>query len=291
MDLEQQTRIACFSKYATQLEFGLEIGASYRPTFPKQKNWNVKTLDHTNKTGLLEKYGSLSVPKEKLDEIEEVDVVWNGKPYSEMFDKNSKFDYVVAAHVIEHTEDLLDFFNQLSIILKEGGFIFLAVPDKKATFDFYRPISTIGDVILGSLNPKLYDIKAHIDEMFMKCELNGTIAWNRDVSINAVNSKDFPTPAMSELEAVETVNKYVDSNLDIVNPYRDAHRWVFTPESLSELIRILRIAGLIDFEVIEVVTTNYYEFLMVLRKTEKSDVVLSTNEMRMKYLIDNSPAF
>ena len=291
MDLEQQTRIACFSKYATKLDLGMEIGPSYRPTFPKQKEWNVTTLDHTDKNGLLEKYGALSVPKEKLDEIEEVDVVWNGKPYNEIFSKDSKFDYVVAAHVIEHTEDLLDFFNQISMILKEDGFIFLAVPDKKATFDFYRPISTIGDVILGSLNPKLYDVKAHIDEMFMKCELNGTIAWNRDVSINAINSKDFPIPAISELEALETINEYLDSNLDIVKPYRDAHRWIFTPESLSELIRILRIAGLIYFEVIEVVTTNYYEFLMVLRKTAKSDVVLSTDDLRMKYLIDNLPTF
>ena len=289
MDLEQQTRIECFSNYVCKSDLGLEIGPSYRPTFSKSDKWNVVTLDHADRQNLVEKYSNLSVPIEKLNEIEEVDVVWDGSPYKELLSSYGLFDYVVAAHVIEHAVDLIGFFHDLSSILKDDGYIFLAVPDKNATFDFYRPLSTIGDVIACRINPSIYDVKAHLDEDYMRSELNGAIAWNRDASLQSLNSGNFPIPATPQSQVIESMKGYLGGAQTV--GYRDAHRWVFTPENLTGLIRILRAANLIEIDVCKVEKTNYYEFLMVLKKTKKQVDLTSEFDTRMDYLMESVPYF
>jgi hypothetical protein len=217
--------------------------------------------------GLVEKYRNHGVEEKMLNQIEEVDFVWNGEPYSEVLKQfESNLKWVTAAHVIEHSNDLITFFTDISKVLNKDGFLFLAVPDKKATFDFYRPNTTIGDVVACHLNPNLYDIKAHLDEEYLKCELDGAIAWNRETSINAINASNFPIPTFPVQNTIELVRSYLNSGVTQEGEYRDAHRWVFTPQSLCEIVTFLDKAGIVSFRIVEVSTPSYYEFLVVLQK-------------------------
>jgi hypothetical protein len=270
----------------------MEIGPSYRPTFSKREGWNSFVLDHLNQVGLIEKYRNHGVEEKMLNQIEEVDFVWNGEPYSEVLKQfGSHLKWVTAAHVIEHSNDLITFFTDISNVLNDDGFLFLAVPDKKATFDFYRPNTTIGDVVACHLNPNLYDIKAHLDEEYLKCNLDGAIAWNRETSIKAINASNFPIPTFPVQNTIDLVSSYLNSGVTQEGEYRDAHRWVFTPQSLSEIVRFLDKAGIVSFRIVEVSTPSYYEFLVVLQKNalnQPEDLESSRNE---EFLTELTPNF
>ena len=292
MDLEQSTRLNLFSKFIAKEELGMEIGPSYRPTFSKVEGWNSLVLDHLNQVDLIEKYKNHGVDENMLKQIEEVDFVWNGEPYEEVLNQiQSKLKWVTAAHVIEHSNDLITFFSDINKVLDDGGFLFLAVPDKKATFDFYRSNSTIGDVVLCHLNPDLYDIKAHIDEEFLKCELEGAIAWNRETSIRTIEASKLPIPTFPLENSIELVKSYLDNGVVEKVGYRDAHRWVFTPQSLCEIVTFLDRAGIVSFRIIEVATPSYYEFLVVLQKNALNQSDCLESSRTVEFLTDITPNF
>lgn len=58
-----------------------------------------------------------------------------------------QFDYVVANHVIEHAPNMIGFLRSIGQLCKPGGVIFLAIPDKKFTFDKYRQNTDFAHVV------------------------------------------------------------------------------------------------------------------------------------------------
>ena len=288
MDLEQRTRNEYFGNYVSKIQKGIEIGPSYRPTFAKSEGWNIATVDHCSKEDLVNKYRAEKIDEKFISNIEEVDFVWTGQTYSELFNGKGKFDYIVASHVIEHAPDLLMFLKETSDLLVNSGYLLLAVPDKKATFDFFRPNSTIGDVIIGHLNPSLYDVKALLDESHLRCELNGAIAWNREVSMNHLNIGQLPIPTNPISAVHENIRKSLLEKDLKPTGYRDAHRWVFTPETLQDIVGVLNSMNLIDYHVVNWSHTGYYEFLMILEKNKNQT---PTDESRESALAEFCPSF
>jgi hypothetical protein len=297
MDLEQSTRNSFFGKYVNKAQRGIEIGPSYRPTFAKKDGWNVVSMDHCSTEDLISKYRDEKIDEKFISNIEYVDYVWKGQTYENLFSGQRDFNYIVASHVIEHAPDLLSFLVETSNLLTGGGYLLLAVPDKKATFDFYRPNTTIGDVIVGHLSPELYDLKALLDESHLRCDLDGAIAWNREASINNLRNHNIPSPSY-EIKEVESLLKRTLKEGVVENKeYRDAHRWVFTPETLQDLIGLLSDAGLIKYEVIDWTHTGYYEFLMVLQKKKECSSIPNSRFLALSELVpnfersDNSPKY
>ncbi|MFI5151410.1 MAG: hypothetical protein ACHQRM_16910 [Bacteroidia bacterium] len=69
-------------KHIDKSMFGLEIGPCHRPLTPKRDGWNVLTLDHTNREGLISKYtGHEGVD---IHNIEEVDIIWSGEAMDDL---------------------------------------------------------------------------------------------------------------------------------------------------------------------------------------------------------------
>ncbi len=48
-------------------------------------------------------------------------------------------DFVVANHFIEHCRDPIGALTTLLRVVRPGGVVFMAVPDKRQTFDRARP--------------------------------------------------------------------------------------------------------------------------------------------------------
>ena len=52
-------------------------------------------------------------------------------------------DFVVANHFLEHTEDPIGTMENVLRVIKPGGIAYLAVPDKRFTFDVSRDVTQI----------------------------------------------------------------------------------------------------------------------------------------------------
>jgi len=60
------------------------------------------------------------------------------------------FDAFIASHVIEHTTDLIGFLDTAETLLCPSGIVILAIPDKRYCFDYFRPLTTTGEVLCAS---------------------------------------------------------------------------------------------------------------------------------------------
>ena len=98
---------------------GIEIDPSYSPVAAKKDGYNVHIIDHLNREQLISKYSDHH--HVDLDNIEEVDFVWDGHPYSDLTGKTKHYDWIIASHVIEHTPDLIGFLVECDSILKDDG--------------------------------------------------------------------------------------------------------------------------------------------------------------------------
>ena len=74
-----------------------------------------------------------------------VDVIDDGERL-ETFAEES-VDFIVANHFMEHTEDPIGTIETHLSKLRPGGILFYAVPDKRYTFDFRRPRTTLEHLI------------------------------------------------------------------------------------------------------------------------------------------------
>src|SRR5580693_778039 len=119
---------------------GVEIGPSHAPLAPKKQGFNVHIIDHLNKEQLIQQYRAHNI---NVDNIEEVDFIWNGQSYAELTGKKNYYDWIIASHLIEHTPDLITFLKQCDEILTENGILSLVIPDIRYHFDFFRPITGI----------------------------------------------------------------------------------------------------------------------------------------------------
>ncbi len=266
MDAEQTARFEYFRRYVRLESLGLEIGPLTRPTFSRALGFNVQTLDHASTADLREKYRDH--PTINIDAIEEVDWIWPGGAYSDIPGIPQNFDFIVSCHSIEHSTDLVQFLADLSTLLSQEGLLFLVVPSREKMFDFFRPLTTLGDVIMGHYYPVALDMKARIDELEFAAALEGQICWSegeghlaqiRGRRPQPIRSRDFLHSELADMAQWSTETDY-----------RDGHRWVFQPESLTMLISSLSQLGMCDFEVRDVKPGVGCEFMMVLAKSDTS---------------------
>jgi SAM-dependent methyltransferase len=56
-------------------------------------------------------------------------------------------DFVIANHVLEHVEDPLRAFGSVARVLRPGGIAYLALPDKRFTFDRERRLTPLDHIV------------------------------------------------------------------------------------------------------------------------------------------------
>ncbi len=114
---------------------GIEIGALHRPLLPLPDTvTKITYLDRKTTPELRQLYPNLAVHK-----LVEVGLV--GKAESLDLEHNSQ-DFIIANHLIEHTEGTFQTLENFCNILKPGGILYMAVPDKRFTFDRFREAVT-----------------------------------------------------------------------------------------------------------------------------------------------------
>lgn len=118
---------------------GIEIGGLQRPLMVG-KNAQVKYVDRMPVNELRRHYPELaSVP------LVEVDIIDDGERLATIKDLSQ--DFVIANHFIEHCQNPILAFSNMLRVLKNGGVIYLAIPDKRFTFDRHRPDTPIDHLV------------------------------------------------------------------------------------------------------------------------------------------------
>jgi glycosyltransferase involved in cell wall biosynthesis/SAM-dependent methyltransferase len=240
----------------------LEVGPCYSPVAPKSGGWNTKTLDHTTREGLVAKY--LGQPGVDVSRIEEVDFIWNGGKLCDAVppDEWGSFDGFIASHVIEHIPDLIAFLNSIEVLLKENGVAALAIPDKRYCFDYFRPLSTTGQVLAATRwEEQSKHSPARAFDYAAYTTVNGeAIVWGQHQTkdLRLVNSPEM---------AHQFAKNVVDSR-----DYVDMHAWCFVPASFELLLLELAILGETDLRVEQITPAEGYEFLCWLMRGAKAAV-------------------
>ncbi|MEE4212670.1 MAG: methyltransferase domain-containing protein [Parvularcula sp.] len=198
----------------------LEIGAFDNPTFSNALGDNVRYLDYFTRDELRAMHQDN--PRRRLDKAVHVDFVVKGRNIADQIqsETNYRFDLIVANHVIEHVPDIIFWFRQLERLLNPQGRVFLAVPDRRYTFDYFRP-ETIATQI----------VRAHVEgiDKPSKWQLAESYYYHQKVNLAALWSGNRPRvfrPRFSLKEALRLAEERCAT-------YTDTHCWVFTPPSFT----------------------------------------------------------
>lgn len=243
--------LSCVSKNG----LGLEIGPSHSPVAPKCAGYNVKILDHLPASGLRSKYAGH--PRVNIELIEDVDYIWRGESFLQLVG-DTRFDWIIASHVIEHTPDLVGFLNDCASILKDDGVLSLAVPDKRYCFDHFREVSSLGKVIDAHFSQAKTHSPGTTAEFFLNVvRKGGSIAW----SDGFAGSYEF-------LHSLQQVKSWMDK-VNGEEDYVDLHAWCFTPSTFRLAVEDLFSLSLIRLREAVFFDTFGHEFFITLSRRGK----------------------
>jgi len=264
MDAFSQSRHEFFSKHVSKYEKGIEIGPSYRPTFPKKDEWNIFIVDTMDKQDLIKKYqDDENITNSMIDSIEDVDLVWNGSSDLKA-SMTTEVDFVIACHVIEHQVCLITFLNMTERLTSEAGLLFLAIPHRELMFDYYRNESTISDALSAYFFTDAHNLRMRLDEILLTALLENRNSWDSEFSkMSALNNK-HPRKINTGEQLIELLKNTINSPNEA--SYVDRHRWVFSPDTFSILIQQLFDLGLSSWKVSDITLGVDCEFLVVLKK-------------------------
>jgi predicted SAM-dependent methyltransferase len=143
---------------------GIEIGALHNPLVVPG-HASVKYVDRLNRDELIEIYPEIDASK-----IVDTDIVADGETLKAFQDASQ--DFIIANHLIEHCQDpigtLLNFFR----VLKPSGILYMAIPDKRFTFDRDRRVTPLQHLLadhdggsLGSDEDHIIDWCLNVDKV------------------------------------------------------------------------------------------------------------------------------
>ena len=206
---------------------GIEIGALHNPlqVSPSAK---VKYVDRLPIAQLREQYPELN---EK--ELVEVDILDDGERLTTIPDASQ--DFVIANHFVEHSQDPIGAVLNMLRVLKPGGRLYLAIPDKRCCFDSDRPVTSLAHLLRDHAEGPEWSRAQHFEE------------WARLVN-----------RASGEADVEKQVAELMRTNYSI-------HFHVWTPFEMLEFVLALR--KMIEFEIELCLMHDGVEVIFVFRKS------------------------
>lgn len=231
---------------------GIELGPLDKPVVRKSLA-SISYVDHLGREALRKKYQDNEFVV--VDAICDVDVVIGKNPLASFFPEQS-LDYVVASHVMEHLPNPIRFLDDCCTLLRTGGILSLALPNKTYSFDYLRRETKFSDWVSAYLDDASQPSTAQIaDHMFHVKKIVPLQLW----TAGPREYDDYH----SESEVVAVLQ---DENLD--RSTIDCHLWVFTVEGCVELLNraILFKRMPIKVETVQPTTFGQMEFFVQLRR-------------------------
>lgn len=248
---------------------GLEIGPSHNPLAPKRDGFNVEILDHADANQLRIKYKGQEDYGVNIENIEEVDFVWQGEPITELIGKTGCYDWIISSHVIEHIPDIISHLQQCEAILKPDGILSMAIPDKRYCFDYFSDVSSTGNLIDSYMEKRIRPSHGQVFDHFANAvKRRGEITWSDD---GKGGGDEF---IYTFSQAKELLDRSFSSA-----EYIDAHCWRFTPASFRLIITDLLQLGMIGLEIRKEFVTTGCEFYVSLGKVSDGQLKKDRKEL------------
>jgi len=208
---------------------GIEIGGLHRPLkiFGGAK---VRYVDRLS-TEEVRKY----YPNVEGEQQVTVDIVDDGETLATIADGSC--DFVIANHMLEHTRNPIATLGNFLRVLRPGGVVYMAIPDKRFTFDIKRDVTPYEHLKRDYLEGPDWSDREHYED------------WAKNVT--------DPPDAETEKQRVE----------HFIEQKHNIHFHVWTQREIFEfLLNVQRDFGW-KFD-IEAAIKNGLELLIVLRKAE-----------------------
>lgn len=204
---------------------GIEIGALHMPLYVP-RSAKVKYVDRLSVEELRRHY-----PELNAKELVKVDVITDGETLEGISDSTQ--DFVIANHFIEHCQNPIAALINMFRVIRPGGVLYLAIPDKRRSFDADRHVTPFEHILRDYNEGPDWSRRGHFEE------------WTR--LVNKVEDDE-------EAEREIALNMSMDYSI---------HYHVWTQTEMLELIVSMR--KMISFE-LEICLKNDAEVIFILRK-------------------------
>ncbi len=171
-------------------------------------------------------------PELRAYPLAEADIIDDGEKLEKI--KSDSQDFVIANHFFEHCENPIGAIESFFRVLKRGGILYLAVPDKRFTFDTDRPITKLEHILKDYNEGAACSHREHYAE------------WAHFI----------------DKKSEDTIEKYIDM---LINSGYSIHFHVWTYLELFELIIYMKRQLNFDFEVKEFAFTDN-ESIFIIKK-------------------------
>ncbi|MGA3086480.1 MAG: methyltransferase domain-containing protein, partial [Thermodesulfobacteriota bacterium] len=276
------SRVEELTKFATREGRGIEIGPWCYPVVPKRLGYNCLILDIFDTDTLRQRATEdPGIPDDLVTHIEEVDLIGSSTEIAKLVcvrNELDTFDYIISSHNFEHLPDPIRFLQGCSEVLKPGGILTMAIPDRRGCFDCFRPHSTLAQLLEAYFEQRDRPTQAQI---FERWSLSARSIKTGDESISFPIETDPASvvPFHSLQKAFLMWQEFIDNPDDT---YRDTHCWVFTPASCELILSDLSFLGLIALEVFYI-SSGQNEFFVHLKKKPAKVDVRSTEQQEHFY--------
>lgn len=248
----------------------LEIGPWHEPIAPRALGYRTTILDIKD-TQVLRELAARDplIRPEDVGAIEDVDIVGSACDLADLVSRvlgaDTRFDWVLSSHNIEHMPNPVRFLGQAALILREGGVLRLAVPDKRACFDHFRPLTDISEWLQAHdenrLQPTVYQLfREECLRSVLEIGGRSLYAWQ----LGDMEGGHL-LPAANSLE---TYRRWFGEGHERPEHYVDTHCWAFTPDSFEMLVRDVIAFGLLPMRLDHVSATRGHEFFVDLNRCQ-----------------------
>lgn len=201
---------------------GLEYGPLNRAILSKD-DYKVQYVDYADRDTLVKHYAEHK--NVDTSRIPEIDIVTRGQLISEMIAPNS-IDFILASHVWEHVPDFLGWLESNLIVLKSGGRLAVAYPDKRYTLDMKRRSSMLSDILAAYIEKRTQPTLSQVSDHF--CNVVATTpqdAWAGVVTPTTAKPVHSTESVIRLLQRLRSESRYVD-----------CHCWVFEDREFLHIV-------------------------------------------------------
>jgi len=235
---------------------GIEYGPLHRVVMTREMCPGIRYVDYKARDQLVAHYAH--DPAVDVSLIPEIDIVTGGQSITE-FVPDESIDFAVASHVMEHVPDFIGWLETNLRLLRPGGRIAVAFPDRRFCFDLAKQPTGFHDVVAAYLEKRVRPNFTQIcDHVLNVRKVTPVEVWNGTLTPENAPQVHGTAGAVGLLRTLVSKTEY-----------HDVHCWKFSDAEFIEMLGKIKLHFQLRFELLSFYPTqrNTTEFYAMLIKT------------------------